>query len=411
MQFVQDLFAREVTAQQLDDSINQRQVAHRVVDLGLILSFSRGRSLFERLFVGFAQNTFQVCQKEDSTDVLFNGERVGSAQAFDFKDVFEAIKKRLLVPAPAVDLFEVAGWICLRIEQRRDQNFCFSAGEQDANEPDRQSFRQVVLGDKSARGGSFWQLQFDQGFESIACPKRLARAEAVARQARHDLPSVCRSKGEQFVVGVGSIHHQQIVGLSRRPELFEQHPGFALPFAQAQSQSEIIEQIVEHAGQGLHTFGAFVLIGLQRKLCASLLVVGQIQERAVHPNQPMTTPQPDLIRFLSIIILANDAIEQGESFRLEFLPRVTIGAVSRNLKDSPQCREHFVERVLERQFMTSQNQQSNIEERQGAAPREILRTLPICCNEKRTTQPRPYLSQQIQFIFFFISSFLRNYFR
>lgn len=125
----------------------------------------------------------------------------------------------------------------------------------------------------------------------------------------------------------------------------------------------------------------------------------------------MAAPQSDLIRLLGIKVLANDAIEQGEGFRLELLPRVAIGAVGRNLKDSPQGREDFVERILERQFMTSQNQQSHFRKRQSPVPREVLRTLPIRGNEKRTRQRRPDLSQQIEFIFFFISDCLRNGFR
>jgi len=107
----------------------------------------------------------------------------------------------------------------------------------------------------------------------------------------------------------------------------------------------------------------------------------------------MAAPQAELIRLLRVKVLANNAIEQGEGFRLELLPRVAIGAVGGHLKDSPQSREDFVQRILERQLMTSQNQQSHFREKQRTVPREVLWTLPIRIDEKRTRQRRPDLRQ------------------
>ena len=51
VQFGEHLFVRRIAAQQLDDSVNQCQVAHRVIDLGRGLRLSLGCFLFQSLFV------------------------------------------------------------------------------------------------------------------------------------------------------------------------------------------------------------------------------------------------------------------------------------------------------------------------------------------------------------------------
>ena len=51
MEFIQDLVVRRVAAQQLDNSINQGQIADRVIDLRQVLRLSFARLLFQGVFV------------------------------------------------------------------------------------------------------------------------------------------------------------------------------------------------------------------------------------------------------------------------------------------------------------------------------------------------------------------------
>ncbi len=59
----------------------------------------------------------------------------------------------------------------------------------------------------------------------------------------------------------------------------------------------------------------------------------------------------------------------------------------------------FIERILEGQFMTSQNDQTEPPEREQAAAGEILRMLPTLGDDDRTLQPRTNLCQECLFFF------------
>ena len=97
-----------------------------------------------------------------------------------------------------------------------------------------------------------------------------------------------------------------------------------------------------------------------------------------------------------------------ENFRFELLPRVRIGTRRRDAKDVTQHVKDFIEGILQRQFMTSQDYQAEPPEREQAAAGKILRTLPTRGDHDRTLQAGADLRQECLFFFCSISIYVQE---
>lgn len=98
----------------------------------------------------------------------------------------------------------------------------------------------------------------------------------------------------------------------------------------------------------------------------------------------------------------------GEHSGFEFLPGVGQGARRRDAKDRTERVKNFIERILERQFMTSQNHQTKTAKRQQALPGKVLRTLPTLGDYDRTLQTGAHLRQENLFFFCSITDYLQK---
>ena len=93
-------------------------------------------------------------QEEDAVDILCDRRDARAAEAFDFKDVFGAVKVGLFAPAFPVDPLAFGGGLSLRVAQGREQDFDFAAREQHAHQADADLRRQLLLGDEGARSNA-----------------------------------------------------------------------------------------------------------------------------------------------------------------------------------------------------------------------------------------------------------------
>ena len=99
-----------------------------------------------------------------------------------------------------------------------------------------------------------------------------------------------------------------------------------------------------------------------------------------------------VVRFIQLIkARAQTAIQMGKHLGVELLPGVRKGPRRRDAKDVAERVKDFIEGILERQFMTSQNDQTETAKSEHALPREILRTLPTLRDHDRTVQTGPHL--------------------
>src|SRR5689334_14545939 len=109
--------------QELGDTIYQGDIADRTIDqrrsFGLALPVTLGQSGLWTL----RQHAFERRQEDDTLKVLADCGLRKAAEAFDFKDVFDAVVVGLAAPAPAVDLLEFGARITLLIAQGRQQHF------------------------------------------------------------------------------------------------------------------------------------------------------------------------------------------------------------------------------------------------------------------------------------------------
>ena len=98
----------------------------------------------------------------------------------------------------------------------------------------------------------------------------------------------------------------------------------------------------------------------------------------------------------------------GKDLGFEFLACMGVGARRRDAKDFAQRVKDFIERILKRQFMTSQNYQTHPTEREQAQAREVLRTLPTPPDHDRALQIGADLQQERLFFFCSINSSLQQ---
>jgi len=127
----------------------------------------------------------------------------------------------------------------------------------------------------------------------------------------------------------------------------------------------------------------------------------------------MSAPAPHLlVGFIKLIeACAETALEMRKHGRVELLPRVRVGTGRRDAKDIAQRVKDFIERILKRQFMTSQNHQTKTTKREQAQAREVLRTLPTRGDHDRTLQTGTHLHQENLFFFCSITDYLQELYR
>ena len=200
--------------------------------------------------------------------------------------------------------------------------------------------------------------------------------------------------------------------MRRAPQLVAQDTRFAVPRTQVQAQTQVIAQVIQDAALRLHTIRARVLIGLHRIGGAGSGRVGQRQIGAVGGEQAMPAPTLDfVVRFIQLIkARAQTAIQMGKHLGVELVPGVRKGTRRRDAKDVAERVKDFIEGILERQFMTSQNHQTEVSKGEQALPREIFGPLPTRGNHDGTLQAGTDLRQEGLFFFCSINSSLQEFY-
>ena len=124
----------------------------------------------------------------------------------------------------------------------------------------------------------------------------------------------------------------------------------------------------------------------------------------------LAAQEPHLLvsRIKLIEARAETALQMRKHSGLELLPRVRVSARRRDAKDVTERVKNFIERILERQFMTSQNHQTEPPEREQALPREIFGPLPTRSDHDGTLQTGTDLRQERLFFFCSINSSLHE---
>ncbi len=126
-------------------------------------------------------------------------------------------------------------------------------------------------------------------------------------------------------------------------------------------------------------------------------------------------PAPALHLLVGLIKLikarAQTALQRRKHFGFELLPRVRVSARRRDAKDVTERVKDFIERILERQFMTSQNHQTKTTKPEQAQARKVLRTLPTRSDHDRTLQTGTDLRQERLFFFCSISIYVQELYR
>ena len=119
-----------------------------------------------------------------------------------------------------------------------------------------------------------------------------------------------------------------------------------------------------------------------------------------------------LVGFIKLLkARAQTALEVRKNGGFELLPCVRVSARRRDAKDVTQRVKDFIERILEGQFMTSQDYQAEPPKREQALPGEILRTLPTRRDDDRALQAGTHLRQERLFFFCAINSSLQERYR
>ena len=116
-----------------------------------------------------------------------------------------------------------------------------------------------------------------------------------------------------------------------------------------------------------------------------------------------------LVGFIKLLkARAQTALEVRKNGGFELLPCVRVSARRRDAKDVTQRVKDFIERILEGQFMTSQDYQAEPPKREQALPGEILRTLPTLRDHHGTLQAGTDLRQDNLFFFCSITDYLQE---
>ena len=100
-----------------------------------------------------------------------------------------------------------------------------------------------------------------------------------------------------------------------------------------------------------------MLIALDAESLLQFFSVGQVQIRAVIGQHAMPTPGQDfaVLPVELVKIVSRGVMKMDKQSRIEFLPGLTQGAVGRSQAQFSERSENFIERILEREFMTSKN--------------------------------------------------------
>jgi hypothetical protein len=153
-----------------------------------------------------------------------------------------------------------------------------------------------------------------------------------------------------------AIHNNEVAAPRGRPASAEQKILLGLQRPDFGSEGNIVTHVIQHARQRLYAFAA-VLIALHAEGFAQFRRVGQVEIRAVVRQHAMTAPRQHFtvltIQFIEVI--AYRVVQMNKQFGFNFLPGLTKRTISGRLTQLPQRFKHFVERVLERKFMPSQN--------------------------------------------------------
>ena len=92
----------------------------------------------------------------------------------------------------------------------------------------------------------------------------------------------------------------------------------------------------------------------------------------------------------------------------ELLAGVCQGARRGDAKEVAERVKDFIEGILQRQFMTSQEHQTETAKREQALAGEVLRTLPTLRDHDRTVQTGAHLRQENLFFFCSITDYLQE---
>ena len=95
---------------------------------------------------------------------------------------------------------------------------------------------------------------------------------------------------------------------------------------------------------------------------------------------------------------------------IELLARVAQGARRGDTKEVAERVKNFIEGILQRQFMTSQEHQTETAKREQALPREVLRTLPTASDYDGALQTGAHLRQEYLFFFCSITNYLQEFY-
>src|SRR5262249_31854447 len=201
VQFIPDRFQILTwVSQQRHHAVAQADITQRPIDTGfslrlsLLVAFGQGR------LRTFRQDTFKRCQKDHRIEVLLNCVLAYATEAFDFDDVLEPVVVGLVAPTPAVDLIELCCRILSLIHQRGQQDFGFTRWEREFHQAYLRLHRQLMLFDKSARGGSGRTRQDRDLFLQVGGPKVLHYSEALLRATNDNLaPGVCGKRDHAVI--------------------------------------------------------------------------------------------------------------------------------------------------------------------------------------------------------------------
>src|SRR5581483_348102 len=118
----------------------------------------------------------------------------------------------------------------------------------------------------------------------------------------------------------------------------------------------------------------------------------------------MAAPASDqAISFGELVeVTATEFVEMGEEFGPELLSRVAISARRRDAEDFTEGGETFVKGVLQREFVSAEDQHGDSCEGQSSLARKVLRPLPEPLECRRTVQFLLQVFNQLPFVFLFI---------
>src|SRR5271165_481252 len=398
LQFLNDFFGRTLAVKQRQQLVLQGVISVGPIDLFRILFWTP--LLFDGLLGWLRQQGFQIAQQYRSVKVLPDGFHSFATEIFQVEPTFEHVIKGLVIPAAVIHLQELLRRILLLIEQGGHQHLQLAIGQAQTDETHDQFQRQAprlegrpLIG-RGIDFGHHASVPPVEPKQLLRCGKRTRRAPANHLHAVVLVLHQIHKARESAIIDhhVPRRHQRRLLNGQRNLTHFAGR--------QAGINTEAIEQIVEHRYSALRigrSGSPLVVFNFHSpELLVQFRTIGQSNQRAVMPKEPMSMPT---LQGLGLSRRQDHRLVQlDESGVLELGARMGPSASRDRFKELArgQLIEKLMEMALDRFDGFLQHEEHDQGKGQLPLARKIFRSHSVASDERRIAETDPQRFDKLQ---------------